>query len=85
MDYSLLIGKNMRIKRIEEPGYIWFCNAGERDIIEESIAFPNYNEVIYIIHLKDESWIEKRYRFAEQYRLIGYTVGIPNLDNTDRL
>ena len=44
-----------QIKRIEEPGYIWFCNAGERDIIEESIAFPNYNEVISIIHLKDES------------------------------
>ena len=43
-----------QVKTIEEPGYIWFCNADERDVVEESIAFPNYNEVISIIHLKDE-------------------------------
>ena len=43
-----------QVKTIEEPGYIWFCNANERDVVEESIAFPNYNEVISIIHLKDE-------------------------------
>ena len=47
-----------QVKTIEEPGYIWFCNADERDVVEESIAFPNYNEVISIIHLKDELWIK---------------------------
>lgn len=41
-------------KTISEPGYIWFSNADDKDIEEESTAFPTYNEVISIIHLKDE-------------------------------
>lgn len=41
-------------KTIKEPGYIWFADADDKDIEEESIAFPTYNEVISIIHLKDE-------------------------------
>lgn len=43
-----------RIKKIEEPGYVWFSNADDQDIVEESIIFPTYNEVISIIHLKSE-------------------------------
>ena len=43
-----------KVKTIEEPGYVWFRNADDTSIIEESIAFPNYNAVISIIHLKDE-------------------------------
>ena len=41
-------------KKIIEPGYIWFSDADDKDIEEESTAFPTYNEVISIIHLKDE-------------------------------
>ena len=43
-----------QIKTIEEPGYVWFGNDTDRTIYEESIAFPNYKQVITIIHLKDE-------------------------------
>lgn len=43
-----------KIKTVKEPGYVWFSNADDRDIEEESIAFPTYDEVISIIHLKDE-------------------------------
>ena len=46
--------QTFQIKTIEEPGYIWFSDADDKDVVEESIAFPNYNEVISIIHLKDE-------------------------------
>lgn len=46
--------QTFQIKIIEEPGYIWFSDADDKDVVEESIAFPNYNEVISIIHLKDE-------------------------------
>jgi Zn-dependent peptidase ImmA (M78 family) len=41
-------------KVIEEPGYVWFSNADEESIEEESILFPNFKEVISIIHLKNE-------------------------------
>lgn len=51
---DLYDSKTLRIKKIEEPGYVWFSNADDRDIVEESIIFPNYNEVISIIHLKSE-------------------------------
>ena len=40
------------IKTVVEPGYIWFSNAEDQRIEEESFIFPNYNEVISIIHLK---------------------------------
>ena len=42
------------IKRIDEPGYVWFANADDTNIEEESIRFPTYNEVISIIHIKSE-------------------------------
>ena len=35
-----------------EPSYIWFSNADDGDIEEESIFFPAHKEVISIIHLK---------------------------------
>lgn len=43
-----------QVKVIQEPAYVWFGNTDDRTIEEESIMFPNYNEVISIIHLKDE-------------------------------
>lgn len=43
-----------KVKTIVEPAYIWFSNEDNTNIEEESVAFPNYNEVISIIHLKDE-------------------------------
>ncbi|MBQ8246046.1 MAG: ImmA/IrrE family metallo-endopeptidase [Lachnospiraceae bacterium] len=42
------------VKTIVEPGYVWFDNADDLYIEEEGIKFPKYNEVISIIHLKDE-------------------------------
>ena len=41
-----------QVKTIQEPGYVWFSNADDIDIEEESVLFPTYNEVISIIHLK---------------------------------
>ncbi|MCM1183543.1 MAG: ImmA/IrrE family metallo-endopeptidase [Roseburia sp.] len=46
--------KAFHIKTVKEQGYIWFSNADDKDIEEESIVFPTYNEVISIIHLEDE-------------------------------
>lgn len=43
-----------QIKTVQEPGYVWFSNADDSDIEEESVYFPMYNEVISIIHLKNE-------------------------------
>ena len=43
-----------QVKTIQEPGYVWFSNADDKDIEEESVLFPTYNEVISIIHLKNE-------------------------------
>lgn len=43
-----------KTKTVKEPGYVWFSNADDKDIEEESIVFPIYNEVISIIHFKDE-------------------------------
>ncbi len=43
-----------QVKTIQEPGYVWFSNADDIDIEEESVLFPTYNEVISIIHLKNE-------------------------------
>jgi len=51
---ELFDSESFQIKAIEEPGYVWFGNVEDRTIYEESIAFPNYKEVISIIHLKDE-------------------------------
>ncbi len=41
-------------KTVVEPGYVWFFNADDREIEEESIMFPTYGEVISIIHLREE-------------------------------
>lgn len=46
--------ESFQIKIIEEPGYVWFGNEEDATVQEESIVFPNYKEVISIIHLKDE-------------------------------
>ena len=43
-----------QVKKIIEPGYIWFSNADDISIEEESVLFPDYKQVISIIHLKDE-------------------------------
>lgn len=51
---ELFDSQSLRIKTIEEPGYIWFEDGEDKTISEESIVFPNYKEVISIIHLKDE-------------------------------
>lgn len=51
---ELFDSQSFQIKTIQEPGYVWFGNVEDRTIYEESIAFPNYKEVISIIHLKDE-------------------------------
>jgi len=46
--------KVFKIKKVIEPGYIWFSNADDISIEEESVLFPNYKQVISMIHLKDE-------------------------------
>lgn len=51
---ELFDSDSFQIKTIEEPGYVWFGNVEDMTISEESIIFPNYKEVISIIHLKDE-------------------------------
>ncbi len=42
-----------KIKELKEPAYIWFGDQDNDCIVEESIRFPNYDEVISIIHLCD--------------------------------
>lgn len=46
--------KLFKTKLVKEPGYVWFCNADDIEIEEESIFFPKYDEVISVIHIKDE-------------------------------
>lgn len=46
--------QSFQTKTVEEPGYVWFANADDKEIVEESIIFPSYGEVISILHLKDE-------------------------------
>lgn len=46
--------RSFQTKTVEEPGYVWFANADDKEIVEESIMFPSYGEVISILHLKDE-------------------------------
>ena len=45
---------NFDNKTVQEPGYVWFDNADDIQIEEQSVYFPNYGEVVSIIHLKDE-------------------------------